>query len=216
MDRGKTFLRITWTTILGALVISAFLWRIGGPSVAAADAKDSTEMKRIFDEDQGDRKNFAPNMTPKQQVDWINKTGMRDAQRRKRVMELLKQNTLQTGNDFEEAAFIFQHGDKPDDYLLAHTLAMVAIAKGKSKARWIAAATLDRYLQKIKQPQIFGTQYSQGPNATDKWTQAPYNSELVPDALRNDVCVPDLASQQKNVESLNAGKDLSPHHLPGC
>jgi hypothetical protein len=216
MDRRKTFLRFTWTTILTALLISVLLWRIGGHTVAANDPKDSAEMKRIFDEDQGDRKNFVPKMTPKQQVGRINTVGSRDAQRRKRVMELLKENTLQTGNDFEEAAFVFQHGDKSDDYLLAHTLAMVAMAKGKSNARWIAAATLDRYLQKIKQPQIFGTQYSKGPNASDKWSQDPYDRELVPDAFRNVVCVPDLASQQETVKSLNEGKDFSPAHVPGC
>ncbi len=28
-------------------------------------------------------------------------------------------------------------------------------------ARWIAAATLDRYLQTIGQPQVFGTQYAE-------------------------------------------------------
>lgn len=216
MSRGKTFLRFTWTTILTALVVSVLLWRIGGQTVAANDPKDSAEMKRIFDEDQGDRQNLVPKENPQKQVDWINNVASRDAQRRKRVMELLKENTLQTGNDFEEAAFVFQHGDKPDDYLLAHTLAMVAMAKGKSNARWIAAATLDRYLQKIKQPQIFGTQYSRGPNATDKWGQDPYDTGLVPDPLRNVVCVPDLASQQETVKSLNEGKDFSPAHVPGC
>jgi len=54
-------------------------------------------------------------------------------------------------------------------------LATVGIAKGSAKPGWIAAATLDRYLQKIKQPQIYGTQYHIGPNQGDKFTQDPYN-----------------------------------------
>ena len=85
--------------------------------------------------------------------------GAQDEQRRGAVAELLKQGKLHTGEDFEHAAFIFQHGGTPDDYLLAHTLAMVAVARGRSTAIWIAAATLDRYLQNIKQPQIYGTQF---------------------------------------------------------
>jgi hypothetical protein len=32
--------------------------------------------------------------------------------------------------------------------------------KSDLDARWIAAATLDRYLQRIGQPQVFGTQFS--------------------------------------------------------
>ena len=31
--------------------------------------------------------------------------------------------------------------------------------RGGSADKWIAAATLDRYLQSINQPQVFGTQY---------------------------------------------------------
>lgn len=82
-----------------------------------------------------------------------------DSARRKRTHRLLEQGALQTGADFHDAAFIFQHGDQPEDYLLAHVLAMAAVAKGEPRGRWIAAATLDRYLHSIGQPQIFGTQY---------------------------------------------------------
>ena len=119
-----------------------------------------------------------------ERLDWFNKIGPRDAQRRKQVMDLVSRGAAHTGQDFEEAAFIFQHDERPDDFLLAHPLATVAIAKGSAKSRWIAAATLDRYLQKIQQPQIYGTQYFIGPNQGDKFTQEPYNRQLVPDSLR--------------------------------
>lgn len=82
-----------------------------------------------------------------------------DAARRKRARRLLEQGALQTGADFHDAAFIFQHGNQPEDYLLAHVLAIAAVAKGEPRGRWIAAATLDRYLLSIGQPQVFGTQY---------------------------------------------------------
>jgi hypothetical protein len=37
---------------------------------------------------------------------------------------------------------------------------MVAVAKGHPNSRWIAAATLDRYLMAAGQSQVFGTQYT--------------------------------------------------------
>ena len=78
---------------------------------------------------------------------------------RERVAALLAAGALHTADDYRKAAFVFQHGDRSDDYLLAHTLALVAVAKGDQGAAWIAAATLDRYLQSVRQPQIYGTQY---------------------------------------------------------
>jgi hypothetical protein len=156
-------------------------------------------------------------MTPQQRLEWTNKVGPRDAERRKQVMDLISDGELHTGKDFDEAAFVFQHGDAPNDFLLAHTLATVAITRGSSKSRWIAAATLDRYLQRIQQPQIYGTQYSIAGTPGAKFTQDPYNRNLIPDALRDELCVPDQSKQQQVVELLNRGKEPpdSPK-LPGC
>jgi hypothetical protein len=120
-------------------------------------------MKRIFDEDQHARQAW-PN------IDWP-KVNKDDADRRAATMRLLNEGALHSGEDFEWAANVFQHGSEPSDFLLAHTLAIVAIRKGYSDGTWIAAATLDRYLQAIKQPQIYGTQFL---NPDDKpTTQEP-------------------------------------------
>ena len=177
----------------------------------------SAEMKRIFAADQADREANMAAMTPEQRLDWFNKIGPRDAQRRKQVLDLISGRELNTGEDFDEAAFVFQHGEKPEDFLLAHTLATVAISKGSAKSRWIAAATLDRYLQKIQQPQIYGTQYFIGPNQGDKFTQEPYNRQLVPDSLRTDMCVPDQAAQKQVLDLLRHGKEpAEPKRPAGC
>jgi len=74
---------------------------------------------------------------------------------------------------------------------------VTAVAKGNSKASWIAAATLDRYLQRIGQPQIYGTQFLH--NAGKPWTQEPYKRSLLPDALREATGVPSLAKQQEQL-----------------
>jgi hypothetical protein len=153
------------------------------------------EMKTIYDEDQRVRGT--------DKIDW-NVVGKSDAERRVQTKKLLADGALHTGKDFEEASFVFQHGDKPDDYLLAHTLAMVAVSKGDSSAIWIAAATLDRYLENIKQKQIFGTQYSS--DNKNGWTQEPYDRTLVSDALRDQLGVQPQALQAKQLQAYQAIK----------
>ena len=145
------------------------------------------EIRRIFEADQKDRQvGFG-------KIDWA-VVNMRDAIRRKQVRQLLAEGRLHSGKDFSRAAFIFQHGGTADDYLLAHTLAMIAVARGEGSAIWIAAATLDRYLHSIHQPQIYGTQFFPKPDG--QVTQEPYDRHLISDALRQDLGVPSQTEQK--------------------
>jgi hypothetical protein len=150
------------------------------------DVASNPEMRQIFEEDQKVRQ-------PGTKIDWtvVNKT---DAEHRQATLKLLNDGALHSGEDFNWAAFVFQHGSAPDDYLLAHTLAMIAVEKGYSDALWISAATLDRYLQSIKQPQIYGTQYQTPTGAPT--TQEPYNRTLIPDAVRLQLGVPERSAQE--------------------
>jgi hypothetical protein len=156
-------------------------------------------MAQIYDDDQRVRRGNP------EKIDW-KVVGAADEQRRASVKRLLLQGKLHTGEDFNKAAFIFQHGGTPDDYLLAHTLAMVAVARGDSTALWIAGATLDRYLMSIKQPQIYGTQYSW--NNQEPTTQDSYNRALISDALREALTVPVLAEQEKPKKQFDAERHL--------
>jgi hypothetical protein len=158
-------------------------WRSGQTYSPDDDAPSNPEMKRIYEEDQGARQSWPVK-------DWPS-VSKSDAVRRTETMRLLHEGALHSGEDFNRAAYIFQHGSGPDDYLLAHTLAMIAIRKGYSDATWIAAATLDRYLLSIKQPQIYGTQFP-----GKAFAQEPYNRTLISDSLRRQLGVPDLAAQQ--------------------
>ena len=155
----------------------------------------NAEMKAIFDEDQRVRASS--------EIDW-NVVSKTDAERRQRTRKLLADGALHTGKDYEEAAFVFQHGEAPDDYLLAHTLAMVAVSQGDPSAIWIATASLDRYLQKIGQKQVFGTQYLS--DANNHWTQEPYNRDLVSDALRKQLGVPSQEIQAKQLKAYASEK----------
>lgn len=153
---------------------------------------NNPEMAAIFEADQAARRFEAG-----QKIDWA-AVAIADRERRDRVQQLLDSGELRSGQDFHHAAFVFQHGDEAPDYLKAHALAVVAVARGESRAVWIAAATLDRYLQKIGQPQIYGTQFGK---RGDRWTQEPYERDVLPDALRQASRVPDIAAQQKQLEN---------------
>ena len=179
-------------------------------SVAENSQEQGSEVHQLFLADQGDREKFKGIIGSATEMQKIKQ---RDKQRQARVRKLLVSGALKTGQDYRDAAFIFQHGDQPDDYLLAHTLAMASIAKGDQEGRWMAAATLDRYLQSLKKPQIFGTQYSkQGTKAA--YTQEPFNRDLITDALREVLCVPRRDQLQNDLDKLN--KNQTPEALNGC
>ncbi len=138
--------------------------------------------------------------------------------RRAEVRKLLEEGKLTSGEDFSDAALIFQHGQTPEEFLFAHVLAVEALIRGGSADRWLAAATLDRYLQAVNRPQIFGTQYPGDKAAGNtpkpqvdphvmniQRTQQPYDAKLLPDSVRQDFCVPDMSQQEKNLAIFNTG-----------
>jgi len=187
---------LAWALTVGLSWVScASVAAESGGQAQVTDA-DNPEMKAIFDADQNDRQ--TPTMDGRSIV-------AADTKRQARTRELLAQKMLHTGQDFWEAAFVFQHGDTPDSYLLAHVLAMVATTKGKRDAIWIASATLDRYLMKIGQKQILGTQFIR-PDLTKDWTQEPYDRELVSDALRGELHVPPQADQAEQLKVIQSRK----------
>lgn len=184
--------------------IAAFLLTLSTPAIACAhtNSTDNTEMAEIFAYDQAIRQEITPEKIKDQ--DFLLRMFKGDKERLARTEQLLAEGALSSANDFYNAAFIFQHGGDANSYLLAHTLAIAAVARGHEKATWIAAATLDRYLQEIGQDQIYGTQYTtpQG-QAT---TLEPYNRDLVPDALRAVMGVPDQAAQNERLEEIRQRK----------
>lgn len=123
------------------------------------------------------------------QIDWA-KLVFEDARRRQRVKQLIANQALSTGPDFHRAAMILQHGSGAADFLLAHDLAVIALVKGDLGARWLAAATLDRYLRAIGMAQRFGTQSVGYPG---KPLQLEPVDPGVPDFLRRQLHVPPLA-----------------------
>jgi hypothetical protein len=124
------------------------------------------------------------------------------------ILVLLALTALSLGatNPNSRAAFIFQHGQKPDDYLYAHVLATTALGKGFEPAKWLSAATLDRYLRSVKQPQIFGTQFG---SLFDDGDLDPYNKELLSDRMRQLWCVAPYSKQLEIQDDVKSGREFT-------
>jgi len=199
MSRPAATVPLGAAALAGFLLCQACLPPAGDRTVTASNP----EIQRLYSEDQADRERFvsaAPTAEQWRQV------AARDAQRRARAGELFRAGALRTGKDYDRAAMIFQHGETSADHLLAHILAVTALSKGHAESRRLAAATLDRYLQSVRQPQVFGTQYLR--ERSGPWAQGGYDKAFLPDFLRREHCVAVLADQALNVAALNRGEAM--------
>lgn len=157
------------------------------------DPATSKRMRVIYDEDQAARM--------AESIDWevLNRD---DAARQVEVMGYLKDGKLTTGADFYYAAFIFQHGNCPEHYKLANRLAARAIALNYTDARWIYAATLDRYLLSQGEKQKFGTQYTSTDGCT--YVLEPVDPATT-DAERAKYNVPSLVEAKAATADIETG-----------
>ncbi len=178
------------------------------PPAQSSQPPDNAHLTTLYNVDQSAREG--------DHIDWA-KLSQEDEQRRQAVHHMLDVGEVRTGSDFYHAAMIFQHGQNPDDYLLAHILAMDAVAQGSKEARWLSAATLDRYLLSIWQPQVFGTQFHGLPNTTASMTHDRINPAIVTDSMRAATCVVSSAAQQKVLDTTNHGGGFGSTNLKeGC
>jgi hypothetical protein len=149
---------------------------------------DNPEIKTLCDEDQADR-------TPEKDkaIDW-NVVGPRDAKRLVRVKAIYMEGKVNTASDYFHAALVLQHGAGPEDFLLAHEFAIVAVRKGDvANAPWLVAASEDRFLQSINRKQRFGTQL----------TEQIVVDGCITDRLRAELSVPSLAEEQEQANAFH-------------
>lgn len=169
---------------------TALPWQASSPDTAL---RDSEELRRLRDQDQSDR---APKV-----IDWSVVTP-RDRARLRRVKELFAADSLHTANDYIRSALILQHGEAPDDFLLAHEFCVVAMIKGKNdlESASLAALSEDRFLMNIGRPQRFGTQFrSEGAGPMRLYAVG----DGVTDELRRLMNVPSLADARAHDAELN-------------
>lgn len=164
----------------------------------AAPLPDNAELIAINRADQADR---AGN------VDWA-LLHQRDQERREQVGAMLAAGAVRSARDYYNAAMVFQHGDTPDDYALAFSLATIArkLAPEHPAPKWLTAAAFDRYLVSRNMPQWYGTQsktHSDGRTELD-----PVDPKAVSEEQRVALGVPRLqdelariAAQNKNLQA---------------
>ncbi len=164
------------------------------PMAAASSRMDDADLRRMYEEDQSDRSSGS--------TDWA-VVEPRDRARREQVRRHLAEGKLATGNDYYHAAMVLQHGDHPHDFLLAHDLAVAAAIMGQAHARWLAAASEDRFLRRVGQPQRFGTQFRK--DGDGPWYLENVDA-TVPHSLRRVMDVPAIAESAARVVELNKAK----------
>lgn len=176
------------------LIATAIALAIAMPAASqdSVSMSDNAEMAAILAADQAVRQDFAAILAGGREN--AVRLHAEDAVRRAQVKALLDAGALRTAADFYAAALVYQHGDTAQDYLMAHTLAVAALGEGSTESPWLAAATLDRYLQKIGQPQIYGTQTLV--RRGERPTREPFDHALIPDSIRKVLNVSTRAAEE--------------------
>lgn len=146
-------------------------------------------LEKLYAEDQADRR-YVVGKT----IDW-EAVSIRDESRELRVKALISAGELSSGADYYFAAMILQHAPMAGDQLLAHDLCVIALSKGEERAKWLAAASMDRFLLKIGRLQRFGTQFQS--NRSFRPPQLTPVDPTVSDALRREFNVPSLENAKK-------------------
>src|ERR1700761_8754136 len=91
---------------------------------------DNPSLTNLFESDQSARRG--------DKISW-QEVRQEDEDRRKQVRVMLNAGEVRTATDCFHAALVFQHGTEPEDYLLAHILAVNSVILGDRDARWLAA-----------------------------------------------------------------------------
>jgi hypothetical protein len=165
------------------------------------------ELHALFVADQTDRNDHPAYDTPEY---WHLRT--RDAMRRQRVSEMLAQGLLTAPDEYFQAALIFQHGETLEEIWQAHQLAHRAAemgatqSMGEKDSRWLAAATLDRWLMYQGKPQKYGTQFVPDSKRWRLWDVDPTTT----DTERAANHVPSLQEQLKQAEIYTQELDRPP------
>lgn len=114
---------------------------------------DNLRLQELFEADQKDRARIY------ERPEHMQGLRERDTARTGQVYAMMEREEVRTKNDLYNAALILHHGADPGDFLASHRLACMAAVMGHRTARWLSAASLDRYLMSLSLPQVYGTQF---------------------------------------------------------
>jgi hypothetical protein len=146
----------------------------------------TTQIEDLYTEDIKNRNHI--NWDDKNEVERLRQ---KDKERKQKAKKLIESGNLVSGLDYHHASLIFQHGETTEDYKLAHELAEKAVNLGDETAKWLYAATFDRWLLSSGKPQRYGTQFKQ--NEKEEWELALPIDSSITDEERAKYNVPPLS-----------------------
>jgi hypothetical protein len=159
-----------------------------------------TGLKFLFDEDQHECLNQPPDGTP-EYFALRKKCKTRIA----KVKEILESDEHLSGDDYFHGCIIFMHGDCPDDFRQAYSLALKAVDQNHKGAKRFAAAAFDKWLMYQGKPQKFGLQYVPDGVRLRLWDVDPETT----DEERAGWEVPSLEELYKTIKAVNERFDMS-------
>ncbi|MFA6028841.1 MAG: hypothetical protein WC969_03185 [Elusimicrobiota bacterium] len=156
---------------------------------------DNLKLEELFLEDQKDREKVYE--TPED----VQKLKERDDARRKRVYVMIDLGEVRTMRDLYRASVLLQHGHEAVDFLTAHRLATLSAVLGHKTARWLLAASLDRYLMAVGQAQVYGTQFEYNGGEKRYQIKLPIADSIFLDFEKEMLGVPTVADRLKQLNS---------------
>jgi hypothetical protein len=161
----------------------------------------SSELQDLFSADRDERTYHPEYGTPEY---WLLRE--QDAQRRKRLKAIIESSGLKEPEDYYHAAWILNHGESVEEIWQGHILAQEAVKLGLGRARWLAAATYDRWLMYQGKPQKYGTQIVPDGKRQRVWDVEPATT----DAERAEWDVPSLAEMERRAEEVTRNEQMPP------
>lgn len=197
-------LRVFVLLLVSATLTAGCTRAQSGRSASNEATANNAELARLFEQDQAARKNMSVDSL---EAAAIQKLIREDSLRRVRVGELLGSGSAQTADDYYHAAMVFQHGADTAAYRRAHELAEKAVALDSThrSAKWLTAASWDRYLMQQGKPQWYGTQFTW--QAGEEWALYEVDTTKVTDDERRRLGVPSLEASRHRADSLNASSN---------
>ncbi|MEM6784368.1 MAG: hypothetical protein AAF624_11625 [Bacteroidota bacterium] len=165
----------------------------------------NAELRALYEADYRDHGQGLQHSTPEYDA-----MRARDRDRRQRAAEIIAEimagESSVAAEDYYHAAWLFNHGDTPDDASQGHVWAKQAAELGHRPARWLAAAAYDRARMYSGQPQKYGTQFVPDGTRHRLWDVEPATT----DAERAAWDVPPLAEQLRRAEAMTEADPPGP------
>ena len=197
----------TASTMKPALFLIALLFAVGCAASRADPVSNNVDLSRLYAEDQADTNRSVLDLSSVPaglELPPLPPYVADDMARQAAVDSVLAAGGARTADDFYHAAMVMQHGAPASRIMEGHILTARALEldPDHTDARWLFAASKDRYLHETGQPQWYGTQFHCDSDTRRRYMEV--DTTQVSDAERVRLGVPTLA-EQRELEGTECG-----------